>query len=97
VKAFFGMDWWKAVSKTPIWGTSGPITVVQALMPVMLAGLWSGARGVQSFSCLHDVRVDPDASRKSLAAVDDPVADSVYFFHALNHAVIGACQFIDDG
>ena len=42
------MVWWKAVSNTATWGTSLPMTAVQALMPVMLAGLCSGAKGVQS-------------------------------------------------
>ena len=42
------MVWWKAVSNTATWGTSGPMTAEHALMPVMLAGLWRGARGMHS-------------------------------------------------
>ena len=37
----------KAVSNTATMGTPG-ITAWQALMPVMLAGLWRGARGLHS-------------------------------------------------
>jgi len=42
------MVWWKAVSNTATWGTSWPSTARQASMPMMLAGLCRGARGVQS-------------------------------------------------
>ena len=41
------MVWWKAVSNTATMGTPG-MTFSQALMPVMLAGLWRGARGMHS-------------------------------------------------
>ena len=41
------MVWWKAVSKTATMGTPG-MTFWQASMPVMLAGLWRGARGTHS-------------------------------------------------
>ena len=41
------MVWWKAVSNTATMGLSG-ITSMQASMPVMLAGLWMGAKGMQA-------------------------------------------------
>ncbi len=41
------MVWWKAVSNTATMGTPG-MTFSQAWMPVMLAGLWRGARGMHS-------------------------------------------------
>ncbi len=47
MKALPGMVWWKAVSNTATIGTS-PMTALQALMPVMLAGLCSGAKGMHS-------------------------------------------------
>ena len=46
------MVWWNAVSNTATIGTSSPITARQALMPVMLAGLCSGANGVHSSSAV---------------------------------------------
>ena len=41
------MVWWKAVSNTATMGVLG-MTSLQASMPVMLAGLWRGARGMHS-------------------------------------------------
>ena len=41
------MVWWKAVSNTPICGTSGRIADI-AFTPFRLAGLWSGARSLQA-------------------------------------------------
>ena len=41
------MVWWKAVSNTATWGVSG-ITFSQASMPMRLAGLWRGPRGMHS-------------------------------------------------
>ncbi len=45
------MVWWKAVSNTATMGTPG-MTFWQARMPVRLAGLWRGARGMQSSMAL---------------------------------------------
>ena len=39
--------WWNAVSKHPTWIAFG-IASIKASTPVILAGLWSGANGINS-------------------------------------------------
>ena len=51
-------------------------------MPVMLAGLCSGAKGDALLEGVHDGVVDQDGAGELLAAVDDAVTDSVDLVHA---------------
>ena len=58
--ALGGMVWWKAVSNTATMGTPG-MTFWQARIPVRLAGLCRGARGMQSsiaFSTASSISTD---------------------------------------
>ena len=88
MNALGGIVWWKAVSKTPTWGTPGSSTS-QASMPLRLAGLWSGANWMHFRIGGLDLVRDQDRGGEILAAVDDPVADAVDLGLVLDDPVLG--------
>ena len=74
VYAAGGRVWWKAVSKTATWGTSGKAARAPR-MPSRLAGLCSGASGTSSSIAATTSSSMTTGSVNVGTAVDHPVAD----------------------
>ena len=59
-------------------------------------GVVQRREGGAVFKRLHDLVRDAHGGSELLAAVDDPVADSVYLAHTGHDAVLGARKLVDD-